>query len=245
MSKKKINKKLAQIFFFGFLVLFFGVIFYMPKTIPMVFADNIKIKDPFSLDLDSSFGTSNTTPAAIIGGTAYSLDDLNTGQVKFPLPEKSGNSGGGKKLGYSFLESLPDVSNATPGSYLQGMIKVVIMITTALAVLMITIAGIEHIAGAGNESKRTAAKEKMWGALLGLILAATSYLILNTINPNLLKLDLNVNTISSSIKPESAVDDSGNIIETPIGESYTGADGNEYIKADIENSEADITTATF
>lgn len=175
MSKKKINKKLAQIFFFGFLVLFFGMIFYMPKTIPMVFADNIKNAE---------------------------------------LPQKSGSWLGGKKLGYSFLEPIPGVvSNDTPGKYLQGMIKVVIGITTALAVLMITIAGIEHIAGAGNESKRTAAKEKMWGALLGLILAVTSYLILNTINPDLLKLDLNT---------KSSVSTGGSSVSTGGGGYSTG-----------------------
>ena len=188
MSKKKINKKLAQIFFFGFLVLFFGMIFYMPKTIPMVF------------------------PAAIIGGTAYSQDDLAAGIAE--LPQKSGSWLGGKKLGYSFLEPIPGVvSNDTPGKYLQGMIKVVIGITTALAVLMITIAGIEHIAGAGNESKRTAAKEKMWGALLGLILAVTSYLILNTINPDLLKLDLNT---------KSSVSTGGSSVSTGGGGYSTG-----------------------
>ena len=95
-------------------------------------------------------------------------------------------------LEYELLvDDIPGLETAvTPGEYLSGMVKLIIGLTTVLAVLMMVIAGIEHVGGAAKESSRSAAKERMWGALLGLILALISYIILNTINPDLLTINV-------------------------------------------------------
>ncbi len=63
-----------------------------------------------------------------------------------------------------------------------------------LAVAMLVIAGVEMMIPV--ESRRTAAKEKIWSALGGLLLAALSYLILQTINPNLTQLKLTPPTVT-------------------------------------------------
>jgi hypothetical protein len=42
----------------------------------------------------------------------------------------------------------------------------------------------------GLASSKEAGKERIWGAVMGLLLALGSWILLNTINPNLLKTDL-------------------------------------------------------
>lgn len=103
-------------------------------------------------------------------------------------------------LTYTLLAELPGIDpTPTHGNYLSGMVKLIIGLTTALAVLMMVYAGVfGYIGGATNQSSRSAAKERMWGALLGLTLALVSYIILNTINPDLLSLDLTVSDIPAA-----------------------------------------------
>lgn len=95
-------------------------------------------------------------------------------------------------LTYELLADLPGIdSTPTHSNYLSGMVKLIIGLTTALAVLMMVYAGVfGYIGGATSPGTRTAAKTRMWGALLGLTLALVSYIILNTINPDLLSLNL-------------------------------------------------------
>lgn len=96
-------------------------------------------------------------------------------------------------LTYELLANdIPGLTGVTkPTEYLAGMVKVIIGIITALSVLMMVYAGVfGYIGGATSPSTRSAAKTQMWGALLGLTLALASYIILNTINPDLLSLDL-------------------------------------------------------
>ena len=95
-------------------------------------------------------------------------------------------------LKYELLADLPGISD-TPkyGEYLSGMIKLVIGLTTALAVLVVVYAGVfGYVGGATSPGARSDAKKRIEGALLGLILMLISYIILNTINPDLLSLDL-------------------------------------------------------
>ena len=104
------------------------------------------------------------------------------------------------ELTYKLLADLPGIGDSpTYSEYLKNSIKLIIGLITALSVLVMVYAGVEHVAGAAKESSRSAAKERMWGALLGLIIALISYIVLNTINPDLLSLNLTVSDI-----PEAA-----------------------------------------
>lgn len=55
------------------------------------------------------------------------------------------------------------------------------------AMVMIVIEGIKYMTSAGDQSKIGEAKKRIWNAVWGLILALISYLLLQTINPDLLK----------------------------------------------------------
>jgi len=90
--------------------------------------------------------------------------------------------------GYVPLEPLPGIASGTPatlGAYLDSLFKIGIGVSIVLAVIMLVVAGIEYIGGASNESTKTDAKERIWGAILGLLIALGAWLLLQTINPNI------------------------------------------------------------
>ncbi len=70
------------------------------------------------------------------------------------------------------------------GKYLNMLFKLGIGVCAFLAVLMLIINGITYM---GDESVfgKTEAKSKMFGAILGLLIALGAWALLNTINPNL------------------------------------------------------------
>jgi len=71
------------------------------------------------------------------------------------------------------------------GNYLNIIIKLVLGIAGVLAMVMIVMGGIEYMTSDLISSKE-AGKEQITHAVLGLLLALGAYLILNTINPQLL-----------------------------------------------------------
>ena len=81
------------------------------------------------------------------------------------------------------LGPIPPV--VTMATYLEGIIQVVIGVAGVLAVVMIVICGVKLI-GSPSVSQKSASRECIWNAILGLMLAIGSWLILNTINTQLL-----------------------------------------------------------
>lgn len=69
--------------------------------------------------------------------------------------------------------------------YLRNLFTTLLSLAAFLAVLMIVIAGSQWIAAAGNPSTITDSKDMIWKAIVGLILAFASWMILESINPDL------------------------------------------------------------
>ncbi len=74
----------------------------------------------------------------------------------------------------------------TIATYLKGILETIIGIAGVLAVIMIVICGIQMMAS-GSAAGKSAAKECITNAIFGVLLAIGSWLLLNTINPLLLK----------------------------------------------------------
>ncbi len=70
-------------------------------------------------------------------------------------------------------------------TYLQGMYRIGIGICFVLGVIMFTWAGIEYILSE-SVTKKSDAKSRISAALIGLAIALVSYILLQTINPDLL-----------------------------------------------------------
>jgi len=74
------------------------------------------------------------------------------------------------------------------GEYIRIFYEFFVTSAGILAAAMMVIAGYKWITAAGNTSIISGAKEQIMSAVFGLILALTSYMILNAINPNIVSL---------------------------------------------------------
>ncbi len=112
--------------------------------------------------------------------------------------------------GYIPLEPLTtaEKTGVSFSSYVSDLLKIGIGLAGVLAVLMIVLGGIGYISGASNPSARSEAKKKITNAIFGLILASASWLILYTINPNLLKKTLLVKS-ATTIEQSTSSSNSG------------------------------------
>ncbi|MEK7598856.1 MAG: hypothetical protein AAB474_00155 [Patescibacteria group bacterium] len=72
--------------------------------------------------------------------------------------------------------------------FLQWLFPIMLSASAILAVVMLIFAGFKWMAGAISPPEVDAAKKMIAAAIGGLALALSSWLILNTINPNLVKL---------------------------------------------------------
>jgi len=81
-------------------------------------------------------------------------------------------------------------TSTAPGAFVAGFYSFALMIGGVLAFGAIVYGGILYAVSAGNSSRQSEGKEWIKSALLGLLLLAGAYLILYTINPNLVNLNL-------------------------------------------------------
>lgn len=76
------------------------------------------------------------------------------------------------------------------GEYIPTVYTYLVGIAGLLAALLIIKGGFEYITSAGDASRVTAAKETITNSIIGLVLVLGSYVVLNTINPELVNLKL-------------------------------------------------------
>ncbi|MDP3934986.1 MAG: hypothetical protein Q8Q46_02110 [Candidatus Giovannonibacteria bacterium] len=99
----------------------------------------------------------------------------------------------GTALAYNLLQPLPGVGQTvdTFPNYIAGIIPFILGLAAVLAVVEIVIGGIEYAVTEAIDSKADA-KDRITQAILGLLLALASWLILWTINPALVNLHLTI-----------------------------------------------------
>lgn len=92
------------------------------------------------------------------------------------------------------------------GEWVNLILRIIIGLASLLAVIMIILAGVQYMSSDMVTSKGSA-KEKIQDALIGLLLALGIFIILNTINPDLLNTTPNIQNVSYSIEfPPSPYD---------------------------------------
>lgn len=91
------------------------------------------------------------------------------------------------------------------GSYLNKIFQFGIIIIGVLAVLSIALAGLQYMTSE-TPFKLGNAKDRMRNAIAGIILALSAYIILNTINPDLVNIKIDLRTITPNKVDTSAVD---------------------------------------
>ncbi len=98
-------------------------------------------------------------------------------------------------LAVTISPSIPGMTTAAttstlPGVFVNGFYLFALMIGGVLAFGAVVYGGILYAASAGNPGRQSEGKEWIKSAIYGLLLLAGAYLILYTINPNLVNLNL-------------------------------------------------------
>lgn len=133
------------------------------------------------------------------------------------------------------------------GTYLNVVIKVVIGFAAVLAMIMIVMGGIEYMT-AELVSGKEEGRERITHAVLGLLLALSAYLILNTINPQLLSACLDkLPQATITISPEQAlmiknISGGGNCVVVTDTNSACSQDKLATIFTDTTNATAPFNT---
>lgn len=95
-------------------------------------------------------------------------------------------------LEYKLMEGIPGFAQANSSvdfpAYIMAIYKFGLWTIGLAALLMIMIGGFMYITSAGNNSQTGKAKGIITDAIAGLLLALVSYLLLYTINPDLVKI---------------------------------------------------------
>ncbi len=110
----------------------------------------------------------------------------------------------GEGVKYNLIQPLPGVQSVAGfPDYVKKIIPFILGLAAVIAVIKIVWAGIKYATSLGNDSTIKEAKEDITQAILGLVLAISSYLILNTINPDL--VNLNFGPTAINIEAEKSV----------------------------------------
>ena len=75
-----------------------------------------------------------------------------------------------------------------PGHWIQYIFVFALSIVGLAVIAAFVWAGIEYMTAGDNSSKVSSAKSRMWSAVQGLIILLGSYIVLNTINPDLINI---------------------------------------------------------
>ncbi len=94
------------------------------------------------------------------------------------------------------LDSVPNNVNALK-EYIPKIINLLIALSATTAILMIVVGGFQYMSTDAIQGK-SAGKERIKNAIWGLVLVLSAYLILWTVNPNLLTLNLNIDAVTTT-----------------------------------------------
>ncbi|MDQ5911884.1 MAG: hypothetical protein QG568_97, partial [Patescibacteria group bacterium] len=162
--------------------------------------------------IDALTGKRTLTPGEVI----KSSTPIDTPVVTIPSTSQSpqqssqqtsqnstSNTSGG--LSYTLLAPIKtffpsgsvNISDGGLGVYLNNMYRIGIAVATGLALVMIVVGGLQYVSTDSIQGKSDG-KGRIQDALIGLLLALTSYIILNQINPNLLRSELKVAATKST-----------------------------------------------
>jgi Type IV secretion system pilin len=88
------------------------------------------------------------------------------------------------------IPGITNVSQTSPGGWIAGIYKFALIVSGILAFGAIVYGGFMYATSAGNASRQAEGRSWIWSALIGLLLLAGAYIILQTINPNLTNLQI-------------------------------------------------------
>lgn len=153
-------------------------------------------------------GKSPNLKSATFGGDI--IEDVTEFNTDSPCYDNDPNSltyGGYKPGCNALLAPLPGLSlidsTVTLGTYINTIVRLAIGLIVVFAVVMLVSYGFQYMTQ-GSITGKANAKEKIQNALIGVLIALGVFVILATINPNLLNLEPNIEEVSVSLQEISA-----------------------------------------
>ncbi len=138
-------------------------------------------------------------------------NQINTSTtIKATTNVGSYNFGGGDDSTYKLIspigsiEEVKDKTDSGFSNFVNGLIKILIALGGAITVVMIMVFGVQYMIS-GTSSGKSISKDRIVMALGGLILIFCSYLILNTINPDLVNIKIGGFAINESKWDDSPI----------------------------------------
>ena len=114
-------------------------------------------------------------------------------------------------VSYKPLAPLPGTFTGEKGKettnmslYLSGMLKLVIALGGALSILVAIIGGVQYVASGIAPNAKNEAKGRITNAFIGLTIILSSYLLLNTINPDLVNLKFSLEKVEGTHSKKAA-----------------------------------------
>ncbi len=118
------------------------------------------------------------------------------------------------RIGNNSLEKFP-----TLPEYIGWLYGFSIVIASFIALWSLVVGGYTYFASVGSPSKISQAKDQIYYSFLGLIILLSSWLILNSINPGLTKLEISTKMIDVPItKPEEIKANQSEYLVLPLGQ---------------------------
>lgn len=110
------------------------------------------------------------------------------------------------------IPNLDTSENATIGSYVNSVFLLVISVAAMLAVIRIVIGGFQYMTQTASVTKTASAVNTIRDAVIGLLLLLGSFVILSTVNSQILGLDaLNFTKLGPSQAVQDAIKDEENL----------------------------------
>ncbi len=101
------------------------------------------------------------------------------------------------------LTALPGIKDAVSAStlpnFLNQLYKIMIGAGAVLAVIMIMVAGVQIMTSSGSVTSNEKAKSRIQNAILGLVLILAPTIVFGIINPDILKLNLDVSALQTKL----------------------------------------------
>lgn len=168
----------------------------LADSCPNIPGDQSAVPSGFELNSEGNCVFAGSSNVGNEGTSSYNPGSTGTGTVDFHVVKPGEPLRKSSDQKYELLAPFSEqfrVFNTDKkcafGEYANIMITIFLGVCAVLAMIMIIMGGIEYMTSELISSKE-AGKEKILHAVLGLLLALGAWLILNTINPNILNLCL-------------------------------------------------------
>ena len=137
-------------------------------------------------------GTSKTREETMTGTGKKNAEKFKKLQKEKEAERRAQNTGQREPSEFVPLETIPGVierGNTDLNQFFNGLFKFGIIIAGFLAVVMIAVGGIQYMSTDAIHGK-SEGRERITYALMGLLLILFSWILLNTINPDILSFNL-------------------------------------------------------